>query len=103
MAAPLGSPLPAVARVAALQQQPVVVEALPERGVEAVGHRHGSGEAGAEVGVGHSVASLPKIDELTGVTIGPEATRATSAPGTCDVDWPRIWRTASMFSPRPCM
>ena len=41
--------------------------------------RPGSGTRG---GV-HSVASLPKIDELTGVTIGPEQTMATSAPGTC--------------------
>ena len=50
-----------------------------------------------------ALAALPKIDELTGVTIGPEQTIETSASGTCRVDSPQIWRTASMLRPRPCM
>ena len=39
----------------------------------------------------------------TGVTIGPEITIDTSASGTWLVDSPRICRTASISSSRPCM
>ena len=73
VAEPLGSPLPAVARVAALQQQ-LARRARPSQNgrVEAVGRRHRRRQArAAGTASRHSVASLPKIDELTGVTIGP--------------------------------
>src|SRR4051794_30225683 len=102
VAAPLGAPLPSLARVAALQQELLGPQSLPERGVEAVRLGRRGGESRPQVR-GHSVASLPKMDELTGVTIGPDPTRATSASGTCAVDSPQTWRTASMFRPSPCM
>jgi len=39
----------------------------------------------------------------TGVTIGPEMTIATRAPGTGFGDCPRSCRTASICSSSPCM
>ena len=79
----LGSPLPALAAVASLQYQPLLAEAVPERSIESVRRWFGLGQTGVEVrGVRHSVDSLPKMQELTGLTMGPEQTMATSAPGT---------------------
>ena len=47
----------------------------------------------------------PRAEHMleTGVTIGPEITSATRAPGTWLVDSPRSWRTASICSSSPCM
>ncbi len=102
MATPLRTPLPTVAVLAALQQESLGSETFPKWGIQSIGRRRGRGQSRSEIGR-HSVASPPKMEELTGVTIGPDATRATFASGTCEVDWALIWRTASMFSPRPCM
>ena len=88
MTAPLGPPLPTVTRVAALQQQLLLAEALPEWRVEPVSRWFGRGQTGSEIGT-HSVASLPKMHELTGVTIGPAHTIETSGSGTWFVDCPR--------------
>src|SRR4029453_14555133 len=88
VADPLGSPEPGAAIAAALDAQLVVPCARPVRGIEAVGLGDRSGKAGREVVSGRhqSVSALPKITLDTGVTIGPEITIDTCAPGTWRVD-----------------
>ena len=103
MADPLRAPLPSTAVAAVLQDQALLGHGLPIRGVEAVRRGRGLRQAGVQVRIAHKVASEPKMDELTGVTMGPETTNETSTPSTWLGDVPRIWRTASMLSSRPCM
>src|SRR6185503_10385383 len=110
VADPLRPPLPRVAARAALHPELAPAGALPVGPVEAVGLRHRRRQAGGQVVASrrgrrcrHSVASPPRITLDTGVTIGPEITMDTSASGTCAVDSPRSWRTASITSSSPCM
>lgn len=98
---PFRAPLKAMTGTAALQQQTASSQTIPKRPIEIGGKRYR--QTGVEVGFAHSVASLPKMQLLTGVTIGPEITIETSARGTCAVEVLRIWRTASMLRPRPCI
>lgn len=105
VADPLRSPEPGAAIAAALDAQLVLPCALPVRGIEAVGLGDRSGKAGREVvrARRQSVSAPPKMTLDTGVTIGPEMTIDTCAPGTWLVDSPRSWRTASIWSSRPCI
>ena len=106
MTDPLRPPLPAIAGGASLEYEAVLGESLPVRGVEAVAGRYRDREPIGQIAA-HTVASLPKITELTGVTIGPAIIIDTSTPPSSARNWfgelPRICRTASIVSPRPCM
>src|SRR6476661_7761080 len=102
MAEPFRSPLPGIADTAALHLQYALPRAFPIRQVEPVGFGDGCGKPWRQVGH-HSVSCEPTIIVDTGVTIGPAITPATCASGTCAVDWPRICRTASIWSSSPCM
>src|SRR5262245_16562012 len=88
MAQPLGTPLEFAAARAALQQQSLLTEPGPIRRVDPVVCRNRLRKTFGEVA--HSVSSEPKTQQLTGVTIGPEITMETSAPGTWLVDSPQI-------------
>ena len=88
MADPFRAPLEAMAGAAALQQQTLFTQPVPEWFVEFAGHWHR--QTAGQIGLTHKVASLPKMQLLTGDTIGPEATIETSTRGTCAVEVPRI-------------
>ena len=103
VADPFGTPLPGTAVAAVLHDQAFLGDGLPVRRIETVRRGRGLRQAGVQVRIAHRVASEPKMDELTGVTMGPETTSETSTPSTWLGDVPRIWRTASMLSSRPCM
>ncbi len=83
---------------ATLHEQPAFAQTCPVRGRQAVGLNHRNGKAWWKMRVrfpAHSVASEPRRRLLTGVTIGPPMTMATSFRFTWFVDVPRTWRTAS--------
>src|SRR5215204_3101180 len=101
VADPLRPPLECAALPAPLDQKLAAARGVPVGLVEAVILRHRNRQPVRQVG--HSVASVPKIMLETGVTMGPEITIETSALGTCAVEAPRIWRTASICSSSPCM
>ena len=98
-------PLEGAALLAALDQKLATARGVPLGFVEPVILRHRNRQAGRKVSrqKAHSVASVPKIMLETGVTMGPEITIETSALGTCAVEAPRIWRTASICNSNPCM
>src|SRR5882672_6982606 len=105
VADPFRPPLEGAALLAALDHKLIAARGVPVGLVEPVVLRHRDRQAGRKVSrqIAHSVASVPRIMLETGVTMGPEITIDTSASGTCAVDWPRNWRTASTCSSRPCM
>src|ERR1700704_31803 len=105
VADPFRSPLEGAAGLAALDQKLALAGGVPVGLVQPVILRHRNRQSGRKIGrqIAHSAASVPRIMLETGVTMGPEITIDTSASGTCAVDWPRNWRTASTCSSRPCM
>src|SRR5690606_12511115 len=101
VADPLRPPLPAAAALAALHHEDVFFQTVPIRGAESVRFGGRDRKTFGQIegsGVHQSVASEPKMQQLTGVTIGPAMTMDTSTFGTWLVDSPRIWRTASICS-----
>src|SRR5882762_3436730 len=94
VADPFRSPLEGAAALAALDQQLALAGGIPVGLVQAVALRNGDRQSARQIA--HSTASVPRIMLETGVTIGPEITIDTSASGTCAVDCPRNWRTASI-------
>src|ERR1700739_1307974 len=107
MAEPLRSELPSLTMAAALHQEPALTQSLPVRRRQPVGLGPRNGQAPGKIGgpwfVAHNVAPEPRRRSLTGVTIGPPITRATSLRCTWLVEVPRTWRTASSTSSKPCM
>jgi hypothetical protein len=81
MAEPLRTELPAATPPAALHQKPVLTQSLPIRCGQAIGLGHRNGQSSRQIIahlVAHSAASEPSRRLLTGVTIGPPITMATS-------------------------
>ena len=104
---PLRPELPRLAMAAALHKQPVMAQSGPVRSRQPIRLGHRDWKAGRKIGrtwiTAHSVASEPRRRLLTGVTIGPPITMATSLRGAWLVELPRTWRTASSTSSKPCM
>src|ERR1700761_8764581 len=96
---PFGTELPAAATDAALHQKPIVAQSLPIRRGQTIGLGYRNWQTRGKIGrtctAAHSVASDPSRRLLTGVTIGPPMTMATSLRLTWLVDVPRTCRTAS--------
>src|SRR5262249_51195440 len=106
VADPLRSPLPRAAAPAPLHHELTAARALPVRLVRALGLRRRGGHPRRAVilcGGPSATRSPPSIKLATRRTIGPEMTMETSGSGTWLVDSPRICRTASITSSRPCM
>ena len=81
MADPFRPPLPGVATLTLLNPQSFFLQAFPVGTIEAIGRRSGLRQTGIQIGR-HNTASLPNMQALTGVTIGPEMTIDTLASGT---------------------
>src|SRR5579871_1826057 len=104
---PFRAELPRPAMRAALHQEAVLAQPRPIGRRQAVRLGHRDRQAGRKIRsaglVLHSVASEPSRRLLTGVTIGPPMTMATSLRLAWLVDVPRTCRTASSTSSNPCM
>src|SRR5262249_34171893 len=107
MTEPFGTKLPGAAMGAALHQQLVLAQSRPIGRGQPIGFRHWNRQPLRKISqtclAAHNVASEPRRRLLTGVTIGPPITMATSFRFTWLVDVPRTCRTASSTSSRPCM
>lgn len=83
---PFRSELPRPTMPAALHEQPIVAQPGPIRRRQAIRFGHGNRQAGGKTtrfdSVVHSTALEPRRRLLTGVTIGPPMTMATSFRGT---------------------
>src|ERR1700756_4169437 len=90
---PCGAELPRAAVTTALHQKPTLAQPGPVRGRQAIGLSCRDRQACRKIGrnhyVTHSVASEPRRRLLTGETIGPPMTIATSFLCTWLVDTPR--------------
>jgi hypothetical protein len=106
MTEPFGSELPGLATRAALQQESVFTQACPVRRGKTIGlgdwNRKAFGKISWTRLAAYNTASEPRMRLLTGVTIGPPITMATSLRSTWLVETPRTWRTASSTSSKPC-
>src|SRR5690606_16456671 len=104
---PFRTELPGSAVRAALYQQPPRAQSRPIGLGQTIGLGYWRRQApGQVVGGGfvvHSTASEPSKRLLTGDTIGPPITSATSLRGAWLVEVPRTWRTASSTSSKPCI
>src|ERR1700738_4640618 len=78
MADPFRTPLPGAATAALLNAQLALPRAFPVRRGEAVGGGRWRRQSGRKIRAAHSVASEPRISELTGVTMGPPMMMAAS-------------------------
>ncbi len=85
VAAPFRAPLPATTPIAALKQEAIGLQTLPVGLVQPVWRSDWRREAWVQIGA-HSVASFPKTQVLTGVTIGPAIIIDTSASSIWHVD-----------------
>src|SRR6516165_9577284 len=107
MTEPFRSELPDKTMGAALHQKPALAQSGPVRRRQTIGLGDRNWQPRRKIGsarlAAHSTASEPSSRLLTGVTIGPPITKATSLRLTWFFDVSRTGRAASSTSSRPCM